>query len=110
MLIEFGLKPLISMPKDKLQIRPAILSIKAMGNTSVEEQFQNTVLRPIIKLQNDLIITYFEHYLKIKKTKIRELNDTQTHYLLQNVFNRDTSLKADLRGLIILFCILYLLL
>lgn len=84
----------------KKQIRPKISSILTLENFSDEEKFQNEVLRPIIKLQHDLILSCFEHYLKQNKVKIYELNNTQKIDLTRKLFKTDTRLKAELRGLI----------
>ncbi|MFT4753967.1 MAG: hypothetical protein ACI9GM_000083 [Salibacteraceae bacterium] len=89
------------MSDQKKQIRPAIPSIKNNGQVSSEEKFQNNILRPIIKLQHDLIVRYFEHYLTSKKVKIEKLNELQKRDLIEISFNRDPRLKTDLRSLII---------
>ena len=84
----------------KKQIRPEISSIIKTENFSAEEKFQNEILRPIIKLQHDLILSYFEHYLKQNKVKMNELNNTQKKDLTLKLFKADTRLKTELRGLI----------
>jgi hypothetical protein len=89
------------MHESKLEIRPKIPSIKTGLVTSVEERFQNDVLRPIIKLQHNLIVTYFDHYLKLKKKIISELHEAQIKDFIEQSFNRDIKLKGDFRALII---------
>ena len=84
----------------KKQIRPEISNIIKTGDFSAEEKFQNEVLRPIIKLQHDLILSYYEHYLKQNKVKMNELNNNQKTDLIHKLFKTDTRLKTDLRGLI----------
>ena len=44
------------MTNTKQSIRPIIHTIGSQENASKEEQFQNEVLRPIIKMQHDLIM------------------------------------------------------
>ena len=44
-------------------IRPEFLSTTINDNMSNDERFQNLVLRPIIKLQNDLLIEVFKNYI-----------------------------------------------
>ena len=85
----------------KKQLRPEILSIIKTENFSPLEKFQNETLRPIIKLQHELILTCFEHYLKQNKINIIELNKTQKTDLMNKLFKSDTRLKNDFRGLII---------
>jgi hypothetical protein len=89
------------MENPKKQLRPEILSIIKTENFSALEKFQNETLRPIIKLQHDLILTRFEHYLKQNKLNIIELNKTQKTDLMNKLFKSDTRLKNDFRGLII---------
>jgi hypothetical protein len=84
----------------KKQIRPEIPSITASENYSVEERFQNEVLRPIIKLQHDLILACFAHYLTQKKVKLDELNDAEKANLTRKLFKTDSRLRNELRGLI----------
>ena len=45
-------------------LRPDILTKKINADMSSEEYFQNTVLRPIIKFQNDLLISVFLQFCK----------------------------------------------
>jgi hypothetical protein len=89
------------MENPKKQLRPEILSIIKTENFSPLEKFQNETLRPIIKLQHELILTRFEHYLKQNKINIIELNKTQKTDLMNKLFKSDTRLKNDFRGLII---------
>ncbi len=85
----------------KKKIRPAIPSIIEKAHITVEEKFQNDVLRPIIKLQNDLILSCFEYYLKRIKVDILKLNIVQKANLIEKSFKRDAQLKVDMRSLII---------
>jgi len=85
----------------KKQLRPAIPSIVEKEHISVEEKFQNEVLRPIIKLQNDLIASCFNHYLKRKKIDFRDLTTDQIRDHIHKSFKSDTQLKADFRSLIV---------
>jgi hypothetical protein len=85
----------------KKQLRPSIPSIVQKSDISLEEKFQNEVLRPIIKLQNDLVLICFEHYLKRKKVELKKFTDDQIAALIHKLFRSDTQLKSDLRSLII---------
>ena len=85
----------------KIQIRPEIPSIVKSNSLSNEEKFQNEVLRPIIKLQHELILSLFEYYLERNKIKIKEHNNKEKTDLLNKIFKTDTRLKMEFRGLII---------
>jgi hypothetical protein len=85
----------------KKQLRPLIPGICQKAEVRVEEKFQNEVLRPIIKLQNDLVLICFEHYLKCKKVELKKFTDDQITAIIHKLFRSDTQLKSDLRSLII---------
>jgi hypothetical protein len=85
----------------KKQLRPSIPSIVQKSDISLEEKFQNEVLRPIIKLQNDLVLICFEHYLKSKKVELKKFTDDQITAIIHKLFRSDTQLKSNLRSLII---------
>ena len=89
------------MVDQKIQLRPSIPSILITENYSSEEKFQNNILRPIIKLQHDLILSFFEEHLKRNKINISALDPTQRKSLTHKLFNKDNRLKIELRGLII---------
>ena len=44
-----------------LNIRPLIPSAKVYESMSADEAFQNSTLRPIIKMQNELLIAVFNN-------------------------------------------------
>ncbi|MFT4679555.1 MAG: hypothetical protein ACI84C_001103 [Flavobacteriales bacterium] len=85
----------------KKQLRPEIPSIVKTENFSAEEKFQNEVLRPIIKLQHELILSCFEHHLKQNKVKLDNLEKIQKAGLIQKLFKSNTQFKTEFRGLII---------
>ena len=85
----------------KKQIRPTINSIVMSDNISDMERFQNEVLRPIIKLQHELIICCFQHYLKKRKIFLEELDFAKKTNLIHKLLKTDTQLKKELRGFII---------
>ena len=89
------------MTTSKKQIRPTINSIIMSDNISDMERFQNEVLRPIIKLQHELIICCFQHYLKKHKISLDELGFAKKTKLIHKILKSDTQLKKELRVLII---------
>ena len=54
-------------PNDLLRIRPEIKKTKSFDTMGVEERFQNETLRPILKLQNPLVIEVFHNYIEKRK-------------------------------------------
>ncbi len=100
-MTRYGVKKQIWMSDLKKQLRPEISSIVLTENFSLEEKFQNEVLRPIIKLQHDIILCCFEHYLQQNKGSIEALTPVQTEEYIANIFKTSARLKTELRGLII---------
>jgi hypothetical protein len=89
------------MSEPKKQLRPLISSIKKTEYASLEEKFQNEVLRPILKLQHEFIISCFEHFLILNKVRFNELSSIQKADVIQKLFKTDLRLKMELRSLII---------
>jgi len=54
-------------PNDLLRIRPEIKKTQQLDNMSIEERFQNATLRPILKLQNPLLVAVFHNYIQKRK-------------------------------------------
>ena len=60
-----------------IELRPQILSARIYPNMSTDEYFQNKVLRPVIKLQNELLLEVFKNYIKkfgSQKKKVQQLH------------------------------------
>jgi hypothetical protein len=68
---------------------------------SSEEYFQNTVLRPIIKFQNDLLISVFLQFCKKYKNIFFDLSTEKKILYIESVITKDSKLKASFRNLII---------
>ena len=86
---------------DKIKgCRPHIAS-KESKNTSDEEQFQNQVIRPIIKFQNELFIKLFLSNCKTYKIKFTEFNSEEKHDYINHMFKKDFKLRASFIGTVI---------
>jgi hypothetical protein len=84
-----------------LSIRPT-LNVSVANSSSIEI-FQTETLRPILKLQNPLIISYTKYFLKQNCKYFNALkSDEQKRYIRQS-FKRDPQLSAGLKQLIIAF-------
>ena len=46
-----------------LSMRPEIPSAKIHPNTSDDERFQNQTLRPVARLQNEILLASFRNYI-----------------------------------------------
>ena len=84
-----------------IDLRPAIPQADISLANSVEEQFQNDTLRPILKLQHSLLISMFQHYFKERKLKMTSLSKEQQFLQIQQLFQKDVGLRNRLLGMII---------
>ena len=87
--------------EDKIKgCRPHIAS-KESKNTSDEEQFQNQVLRPILKFQNELFIKLFLSNCKTYKINYTEFNTEEKHDYIDHIFKKDFKLRASFIGTVV---------
>ena len=84
-----------------IQIRPEITSAQVFGDTSSVEAFQNTVLRPLLKFQNEHILSTFLTELKNKKQDFNHLNNLEKTSSIDNHFKSNMALKQQLLGIVI---------
>ncbi|WP_405206088.1 glyoxalase [Aquimarina sp. LLG6339-5] len=84
-----------------LAIRPQILNARVSENMSNDEQFQNKTIRPIIKLQNELLIEVFRNYIKKRKNTFYELSIEKRILFIENAVQKDMKFRNSLKGMII---------
>lgn len=86
---------------DLLRIRPEIKATKIVAGISNDELFQNKTIRPILKLQNDLILVVFKNYIKKHKNKFYNLTLEKRLEYIENAIQRDIKFRNALKGIII---------
>ena len=78
---------------------------EAIGNISNEsssdELFQNQVLRPILKLQNDLFLAVFRNYLTQNKMAFKTQTPEKKEATIENALQKDIKLQNIFKGMII---------
>jgi hypothetical protein len=78
---------------------------EAIGNISNEsssdELFQNQVLRPILKLQNDLFLAVFLNYLAKNKMALKNQTPEKKEATIENALQKDIKLQNIFKGMII---------
>jgi len=84
-----------------LQQRPDIPTSKINDQMGSEEYFQNAVLRPILKLQNDLFISVFKNYIKKHKNVFYELSLEKKQRYIEHAIQKDIKFRNSLKGMII---------
>ncbi|MBB4119811.1 hypothetical protein GGR32_002117 [Mesonia hippocampi] len=83
-----------------VKLRPEIDKV-TYKNTSKQEIFQNSCLRPIIVLQRELLIAVFKNYFKKHKNMFFELTAEKRLVYIENAIQRDMKLRNSLKGMII---------
>ena len=71
--------------------------------SSKEEAFQNITLRPILKLQNDLLIQVFINYAQKQKGAFFTLTPEKKQNYIENVIQKDIKFRNSLKGMVIGF-------
>jgi hypothetical protein len=84
-----------------LQQRPDIPTSKINDQMGSEEYFQNAVLRPILKLQNDLFINVFKNYIKKHKNVFYDLSIEKKQRYVEHAIQKDIKFRNSLKGMII---------
>jgi hypothetical protein len=69
--------------------------------SSGDEAFQNQVLRPILKLQNDLFIASFHNYVSKNKTDFYSFSVEKKLSTIENAIQKDIKFRNALKGMII---------
>jgi hypothetical protein len=88
----------MTTPDPRLSIRPQIDTEPASSNN---EAFLHESLRPILKLQNALLVNITRHFLKKRKVKWAALNKQQRLEQIQHSIGKDNRLRSLLFGCIL---------
>ncbi|WP_281543221.1 glyoxalase [Maribacter aestuarii] len=84
-----------------IQIRPQIPSAKILPHMSSEEHFQNMTLRPVLKLQNNLLLASFQNYIVKTKNAFYELKLESRMDFITNAIQKDIKFRNSLKGMLI---------
>ena len=84
-----------------VQLREEIISASSSANTGADENFQNKTLRPVIRLQNDLLVAAFRNYIKKHKNVFHELDVDRRLKYVENAIQKDIKFRNSLKGMII---------
>jgi hypothetical protein len=71
------------------------------SETSSEEFFQNQILRPILKLQNDLFIEIFKNYIIKSKANFETFTIDKKLLFIENSIQNDMKFRSLLNGIVI---------
>lgn len=84
-----------------LRMRPEILSAKITPTMSADECFQNKTLRPVVKLQSDLLLAVFRNYVAKHKNVFYDLTIEKRLDYIENAIHKDMKFRNSLKGIII---------
>ncbi|UZO79548.1 glyoxalase [Aquimarina sp. ERC-38] len=82
-------------------LRPEISKARVLPGMSEEEKFQNITLRPIIKLQNDLLIAVFQNYIVKRKNVFYNLTLEKKLTYMEYAVQKDMKFRNSIKGMII---------
>lgn len=69
--------------------------------SSSDELFQNQVLRPILKLQNDLFVAVFSNHLVKNRIDFNSFSVEKKLITIENAIQKDIKFRNALKGMII---------
>jgi hypothetical protein len=82
-------------------LRPEIAGLKHGATISDMESFQNEVLRPILKFQNDVLLNIFKNHLKKQTVDYTKMDTNSRLLYVQNVIQKDLGLRNVLIGIVL---------
>ena len=81
-----------------IKLRPLIAT--ETGREGDVENFQNQTLRPILKLQNDLLVRVFGQYLQKRKTRAGSAVPLPGNFI-KGIIQKDAAIRHLLVGLVV---------
>src|SRR5690554_924050 len=84
-----------------VRMRPEIPSAQIHPNMTPDELFQNCTLRPITRLQNDLLLAAFRNYVAKHKNVFYDLTVEKRLDYIENAIQKDMKFRNSLKGMII---------
>ncbi|MDG1822372.1 MAG: glyoxalase [Flavobacteriaceae bacterium] len=86
---------------DLLKIRPEIKKHQTFDSMSDEERFQNETLRPILKLQQPLLVEVFINYANKHKGVFHELSIDKRMQYIETAVHKDQKFRNSIKGMLI---------
>ena len=82
----------------RLQLRP---QIESQATINPDETFLHQTLRPVLKLQNELLLQLTRHFLQKRKVKLQRMSQPQQLQQIQSSISKDNRLRGLLFGCIL---------
>ncbi len=90
-----------SRSTDLIRIRPELPKRPVQAAASSDEYFQNHTLRPVIKLQNELLLAAFRNYAHKHKGAFFDLPQEKKTKYIENAIQKDIKFRNSLKGMLI---------
>ena len=84
-----------------LNLRPTLPNAVIYDTMSKDERFQNLTLRPVIKLQSELLTEAFKNYANKHKGVFYTLSLPKKMIYIENAIQKDIKFRNSLKGMII---------
>jgi len=91
-------KTISIMQPSKLTMRPQIPTALVNDNMTLVEKFQNTTLRPVIKMQHDLLFVRLES--ELNQAAFQDLTKEGKKQFIQNGLFKGNANRSEVVGLI----------
>ena len=83
-----------------VKVRPKLPDAITEGELKEEELFQNMVLRPVIKMQHDLLIMRVKSHFSSKRILFNVMDNKKRTAAIIKAFQSDHYLKKEIQGMI----------
>ena len=83
------------------KVRPVLPESLVEGHLKEEELFQNMVLRPVIKMQHDILILRVQSYFLSKKVVFHMMDKKKRVNAIESAFQNDNPFKKEIQGMIL---------
>ena len=83
------------------KVRPKLPDAITEGELKEWELFQNMVLRPVIKMQHDLLIMRVKSHFISKRVLFNVMDNKKRTEAIIQAFQNDHNLKKEIQGMII---------
>ena len=81
--------------------RPKLPKSIIEGELKKEELFQNMVLRPILKMQHEILILRVKDYFLSKKIIFHSMDQLKKETYIRNAFQKDALFRKELQGFVL---------
>ena len=83
------------------KVRPKLPDALTEGELKEEELFQNMVLRPVIKMQHDVLILRVKSYFISKRVMFNVMDKKKRTLAIEQAFLGDNAFKKEIQGMIL---------